>query len=86
MKYPQTSKDIDIIVFKRVMKRLISDRVSNKDLNKYIAQAKMLFEEAVAEVRYEKFCIGSGFATTHEIPPAQESKPFFELIETKGTV
>lgn len=51
---PRTKKEIDAVVFKRVVKRLISDDVQPQDLRKRIAQARALFKEVVEEAFYDK--------------------------------
>ena len=52
---PTTNKDIDAVVFRRVVKRLISDRVPAREFDNFVAQARTLLEEAISEARYEKF-------------------------------
>ena len=51
---PKTAKDIDAVVFKRVVRRLLSDRVDPKDFERIAKQAEVLFKEVMDAVRYEK--------------------------------
>jgi hypothetical protein len=51
---PKTAKEIDAVVFRRVVKRLINDRVTPLQFEKYAQQARDLFEEILTETRYEK--------------------------------
>lgn len=51
---PKDAKHVDIIVFRRVVKRLISDRVTAKELDRFVDEARYILEEVIGEVRYEK--------------------------------
>lgn len=51
---PKTAKEIDAVVFRRVVKRLITERVKLKDFERYAQQARELLEEAITDARYEK--------------------------------
>lgn len=51
---PRTKKEIDAVVFRRVMKRLISDDVQPNELRKRVAEARILFKEVIEEVYYDK--------------------------------
>lgn len=72
---PQTKKDIDAVIFRRVTKRLISDRVTRKQLPKFIKQARMLLDEVIAEVTYEKeYLINPVAPTKNEVKKSLEEK------------
>lgn len=71
---PKDPKHIDVVVFRRVVKRLIGDRVTAKDLERFIAEARAILEEVIGEVRYEKtFLINPQPSTKKEREVALES-------------
>ena len=64
-----TEKNIDEIVFRRVVKRLLSNRVHPNDVERYISQGRALYEEVAGEVRYEK-----NFLTTPYTPRIEQKE------------
>lgn len=71
---PKDPKHIDVVVFRRVVKRLIGDRVTAKDLERFIAEARAILEEVIGEVRYEKtFLVNPQPSTKKEREVALES-------------